>query len=265
MKLYQETETEAFTFQWARQIWCWILFSPRWAMVWVPKTTVKMKPLINWSPDIHVGLPLRIKVCRWLSFHFSFLLKNLKEGPLTRSRSITLLEVPAFRPTLPGTLSPVGPALWVLAKLPDADMPCSVVSRISVHRRREGAETLPQLQSHTIFQALISQFSIPAIMNACLGNDFPRRHLTCWEDGREARFTDILFCKKTHTLQVKHISVCLASLESMAHGSECSFSFTHRRPELLSFGFGAFSSVTTKSQQRGFSCSLPEAESSVHV
>lgn len=109
------------------------------------------------------------------------------------------------------------------------------------------------------------KISIPPIMNTCLGNDFPCRHLTCWEDGREARFTDILFCKKAHTLQVKHISVCLACLESMAHGSECSFSFTHHRPELLSFGFGAFSSVMTKSQQRGFSCSLPEAESSVYV
>lgn len=49
------------------------------------------------------------------------------------------------------------------------------------------------------------KISIPPIMNTCLGNDFPCRHLTCWEDGREARFTDILFCKKAHTLQVKHI------------------------------------------------------------
>lgn len=87
-------------------------------------------------------LPLRIKICGCLSFHFSFLLKNLKEGPLIRSRSITLLEVPGFRPTLPGTLSPVGPTLWVLAKLPDADTPFSVVSSISIHRSRDPSSTV---------------------------------------------------------------------------------------------------------------------------
>lgn len=102
-------------------------------------------------------------------------------------------------------------------------------------------------------------------MNIYLGSDFSSKHLTCWKDGRKARFTDILLCKKTHTLQVKHTAICLVSLENTVQGSECPSRFTHRQPERLSFGFGAFFSAMTKSQLRGFSCSLPEAESNVHI
>jgi hypothetical protein len=47
--------------------------------------------------------------------------------------------------------------------------------------------------------------------------------------------------------------------------AECPSRFTHHQPERLSFGFGAFFSATTMSQLRGFSCSLLEAESNVHV
>lgn len=98
---------------------------------------------------------------------------------------------------------------------------CTTPSEAAAFTRegKEGADIL-QLWSSIIFRQWLANFKIliPLLMNMCLGNDFPSKHLTCWEDGRKAWFTDILFCKKTHTSQVKHIAICLASLESMVQG-----------------------------------------------